>query len=93
WRQEKQQKNIEEIIRLASNMCDKLRSLKDKLEDLGDSIQKSSDLYEGVMRTLTTGKGNLIKQALKMQELGTPVTKKLSSTNEMLSSDEEETEN
>ncbi len=93
WRQEKQQKNIDEIIRLASNMYDKLRSLVDKLEDLGKNIQKSSDLYDDVMRTLTTGKGNLIKQALKMQELGTPVTKKLSSTNEMLSSDEEETEN
>lgn len=93
WRQEKQQKNIDEIIRLASNMYDKLRALVDKLEDLGKNIQKSSDLYDDVMRTLTTGKGNLIKQALKMQELGTPVTKKLSSTNEMLSSDEEETEN
>lgn len=93
WRQEKQQKNIDEIIRLASNMYDKLRALVDKLEDLGKNIQRSSDLYDDVMRTLTTGKGNLIKQALKMQELGTPVTKKLSSTNEMLSSDEEETEN
>lgn len=93
WRQEKQQKNIKEIIRLASNMYDKLALLVKKLEELGRNIRKSSDLYDDVMRTLRTGKGNLMQQAFKMQELGTPVTKKLSPPNETLSFDEEETEN
>ncbi len=77
WRHEKQNRNAREIARRAGALYDKLRSFVADMEALGRQIQTAQTTYESAFVRLTTGRGNLLRRAEELRELGAPVKKPL----------------
>ena len=50
------------------------------LEKLGSQLNTVQNTYDGAMNKLTTGKGNIVKSALKLEVLGAKMKKPLPKT-------------
>jgi DNA recombination protein RmuC len=70
WRTQKQQENSKKIANEAEAMYDKLVGFVEEMLLIGSSIQKTQDSYENAMKKLSSGRGNVIKRAQNMKELG-----------------------
>jgi DNA recombination protein RmuC len=77
WRQEYQNKNALEIARQSGDLLDKFYALLQDLNDLGARLSSAQKTYDDAINKLSTGKGNLIRRALRIQELGAKTKKKL----------------
>jgi len=77
WRVEYQNKNAIEIARQSGELFDKFKGFVDDLEDIGKKINATRGSYDDAMNKLSTGKGNLIRRAEKLRELGVKPEKKL----------------
>jgi DNA recombination protein RmuC len=78
WRQENQNRNAQEIARLAAALYDKLVGFVNTFEVVGKRLDDAKNAYQETHKQLATGKGNLIRQAEKFKELGVQPTKSLS---------------
>jgi DNA recombination protein RmuC len=77
WRVEYQNKNAVEIARQSGELYDKFKGFVDDLEDIGKKIKATRDSYDDAMNKLSTGKGNLMRRAEKIKELGAKTSKEL----------------
>ena len=77
WRVEYQNKNALEISRQSGELYDKFKGFVDDLEDIGKKINATRGSFDDAMNKLATGKGNLIRRAEKIRELGVKSEKKL----------------
>jgi DNA recombination protein RmuC len=73
WRNERQNQNAKIIADRASKLYDKLRLFLTDMEMVGQSLDKASQSYQGAMNKLSTGRGNVIRQAESFKELGVEV--------------------
>ncbi len=80
WRYEQQNENARLIADRAGALYDKLRGFAEDLERLGSQLATVNKTYDDAMNKLTHGRGNLIAQAIKFEELGVKVKKKLPKT-------------
>ncbi len=80
WRYERQNENARVIAEKAGSLYDKIRGFVEGLEKLGNQLNTANKTYDGVMNKLTTGHGNLIRQASSFVELGVKVKKTLPKT-------------
>ncbi|PSW03437.1 DNA recombination protein RmuC [Photobacterium lipolyticum] len=78
WRNEKQNQNAKEIADRASKLYDKLRLFVIDMEAVGGSLEKASQSYQGAMNKLSTGRGNMIRQAEGFKLLGVEVKRDIS---------------
>jgi DNA recombination protein RmuC len=78
WRYERQNENAKMIADKAGSLYDKIRGFVEDLEKLGNQLSTANKTYDGVMNKLTTGNGNLVRQASSFVELGVKVKKTLS---------------
>ena len=77
WKQEKQKKNVLEIARQSGLLYDKFVGFVDDLKEIGRKLDNAQNTYDAAMNKLTTGKGNLIKRAEHVRELGAKASKSL----------------
>jgi len=77
WKQEYQNRNVLEIAKLGGDMYDKFEGFSKDLIDVGKRIEDSKKSYEGAMNKLISGKGNLVRQAQRLKELGAKASKSL----------------
>jgi len=77
WKQEKQKKNVLEIARQSGLLYDKFVGFVDDLKEIGKKIDNAQNTYDAAMNKLTTGKGNLIRRAEHVRELGAKASKSL----------------
>lgn len=77
WKQERQVQNALEIAKSAGDMYDKLVGFSEDMIEVGKSMDKSKKVYEEAMNKLSTGKGNLIRRAEHLRELGAKTEKRL----------------
>jgi DNA recombination protein RmuC len=75
WKQEKQIKNALKIAVEAGNMYDKFVAVTEDLLKVGKSIDASKNLYVDAMNKFVEGKGNLLKRAEDLRELGIKTSK------------------
>lgn len=75
WSQEYQSRNAQEIARQAGNLYDKFVLFAGSIQAIGQRIEQSQEAYEQAYKQLASGKGNLIKQAEKLRELGVKPSK------------------
>lgn len=80
WRVEYQNKNALEISRQSGELFNKFKGFVDDLEDIGKKISATQGSYEAAMNKLSTGKGNLIRRAETIREMGVKTEKKLPQT-------------
>ena len=77
WRQDHQNKNALEIARQCGALYDKFVGFIDDMEKLGQRIDQAQTSYHDAFSKLKTGKGNLIRTAEKVRELGVKPSKTL----------------
>ncbi|MDX2319180.1 MAG: DNA recombination protein RmuC [Moritella sp.] len=77
WRYERQNQNAQLIAERAGKIYEKLRLFSHDMQDVGSALGKAQDSYDSAMKRLSSGKGNLIKQAQQFVDLGVEVKKPL----------------
>ncbi|MCE9678821.1 DNA recombination protein RmuC [Shewanella sp. AS1] len=77
WRYEYQNQNAQQIAKQAGKIYDKLCGYVEDMEKVGKAIESVDKHYQSAMGKLSTGKGNLIRQAHQMQQLGVATSKQL----------------
>ena len=77
WRQDHQNRNALEIAKQCGILYDKFVGFVDDLEKLGQRLDQAQTSYHDAFNKLKTGKGNLIRTAEKVRELGVKPSKNL----------------
>ena len=70
WKIEHQTKNVQDIAKKAGDLYDKFCGFLATLEQIGLAIQKAGEQYDNALKTLSTGKGSIIKRAEQLRTLG-----------------------
>lgn len=77
WRQDHQNRNALEIAKQCGTLYDKFVGFVDDLEKLGQRLDQAQSSYHDAFNKLKSGKGNLIRTAEKVRELGVKPSKNL----------------
>jgi len=77
WRQEQQNRNAQEIAKRGAELYDKLAGFVEDLNNLGVKLQQAQKAYDGAYSKLSGGRGNVIRQAEMLKELGVKPAKHL----------------
>lgn len=77
WRQDAQNRNAEEIARKAGALYDKFANLAQDMSKLGNNLNTAENTYQDAMRKLAEGKGNLIKRAEDLRNMGANAHKEI----------------
>ncbi len=80
WRYEYQNRNAMEIARQAGNLYDHFVRFVADLEKVGEHLEKARQSYDQAHKRLSTGRGNLVRRAEGLRELGIQNTKALSAS-------------
>ena len=77
WKQEYQNKNAMEIAKRGGALYDKFVLFVESMNDIGQRIRQTQDSYDEAMDRLSTGAGNLVRQAEMIRKLGAKTSKQL----------------
>ena len=77
WAVHKQNRNAQEIAGRAGLLYDKFAGFVDNLKQVGDRLQQAQQSYGAALGQLSTGAGNLMRQAELLRELGARNTKQI----------------
>ncbi|HJV25212.1 MAG TPA: DNA recombination protein RmuC [Aromatoleum sp.] len=77
WRQEAQNRNAQDIARRGAELYDKLVGFVEDLESLGGRLEQAQKAYHAAHNKLASGRGNVIRQAEMLKQLGVKPTKGL----------------
>jgi DNA recombination protein RmuC len=77
WRQERQKQNVQDIVSRGAELYDKLVGFVDDLKSVGDRLEQATSSYGLALNKLSTGKGNVIRQAEMLKALGVKPKKNL----------------
>jgi DNA recombination protein RmuC len=88
WHQEAQSRNAQEIAKRGAELYDRLCAFVADLEKVGERLRMAQDSYGEAMAKLGTNKGNVIRQAQMLKELGVKPTKSLPASLVELAGDE-----
>lgn len=77
WRQEAQTRNAQDIAKRGAELYDKLVGFVEDLESLGARLKQAQKEYDSAHNKLTGGRGNVIRQAEMLKELGVKPSKTL----------------
>jgi DNA recombination protein RmuC len=77
WKQEKQNHNAKEIAKCGGDLYNKLTSFVDDLQKIGDRLNQAQKSYDDAFNKFKSGRGNVIKQAEKLKEMGIKTSKSL----------------
>jgi DNA recombination protein RmuC len=88
WRQEAQSKNAQEIAKRGGDLYDKLCGFVDDLETVGNRLGQAQKAYDLAHGKLAGGRGNVIRQAEMLRDLGVKPTKSLPAATLAISADD-----
>jgi len=77
WRTQRQQDNALKIANEAEAMYDKLSLFVDEFVKIGSQIDKTKESYDTALNRLNSGRGNVIKRAKNVIELGVKTKKQI----------------
>ena len=77
WRQEAQTRNAQDIARRGAELYDKLAAFVGDLQKVGAKLKDAQSAYDDAEKRLSTGRGNVIRQAEMLRELGVKAGKAL----------------
>lgn len=63
-------KNTREIVKRGTALYEKLASFTETFERIGETLKTASAAYDTALGQLSAGKGNVIRQAEMLKELG-----------------------
>lgn len=77
WRQEAQNRNAQDIARRGGELYDKLVGFTEDFIKVGERLQSAQTSFEQARNKLVQGRGNVIRQAEMLRELGVKPNKAL----------------
>jgi DNA recombination protein RmuC len=77
WRQERQKQNVQDIVNRGAELYDKLVGFVEDLKCVGDRLEQAKTSYGLALGKLSTGRGNVIRQAEMLKSLGVKPKKNL----------------
>lgn len=77
WKREYQNQNALEIAKRGGQLYDKFVGFVSSMQELGSTITKAHNTYDKAFGQLTTGSGNLVRQAELMRKLEIKASKKI----------------
>ena len=77
WQQENQTRNALEIARQGGALYDKFVAFIADLEKIGNNLEQTRKNYDLAMNKLHDGRGNLVRSAEKLRDLGAKASKEL----------------
>ena len=70
WRTEYQNRNALEIAKRAGKICDQVALVADSLGEVGSRLDQAHKAWQKTSDRLSSGRGNLLRQAHQLQEMG-----------------------
>ena len=77
WRQEQQTQNAQEIAKRGAELYDKFVGFIEDLDGVGTRLAQAHAAYEGARKKLSEGRGNVVRQAEMLRDLGVKPAKNL----------------
>lgn len=77
WKRDAQSQNAQEIAERGALLYDKFAGFVETLQDVGASIDRSQKAYSKAFSQLSEGRGNLLRQAEMLKDLGVKPQKEL----------------
>ncbi len=77
WRIDQRNRNVEQLSKLAGDMYDKFVNFVASYEGVGQALNKAQQAWEGGRSQLSEGRGNLVRRAEKIRNLGISPKKSL----------------
>ena len=77
WQQERQTKNVEEIVRQGGALYDKVAMFAETFEDVGKKIDGVQTAYEKAFGQLASGKGHVLSRIENLRRLGVRATRQM----------------
>lgn len=77
WRIENQNRHAQEIASRAGALYEKFAGFAEDLEKVGLNIDRARNAYDDARKKLSTGRGNLVRQAEMLKEMGAETSKSL----------------
>jgi DNA recombination protein RmuC len=77
WDQERQARNVRNVIDRGSELYDKFVNFVSDLESVGKSLRAADQSYSTAMKKLSEGRGNLLRQVEMLKQLGIRTNKSL----------------
>ena len=77
WRQEAQSRNAQEIALRGAELYDKFAGFAKDFESLGQRLRQAQIAFDAAQGKLVSGRGNLIRQAEQLRDLGVKPSKTL----------------
>ncbi len=90
WKRENQVKNVQAIIERGTSLYEKIVGFTDTFLTLGDRVSVLQSDYEKALNQLSTGKGNVVRQAELLKNMSLTPKKRISAR--LLPAEEEEEE-
>lgn len=69
WKREYQVKNVQAIVERATSLYEKLVNFTESFDKIGKNLTGIQEAYDGAMKQLCTGAGNVIRQAEQLREM------------------------
>ena len=79
WRQEQQSRNSQDIAKRGAELYDRLVGFVEDLQTVGNRLAQAQTAYDGAFKKLTNNKGNVIRQAEMLRDLGVKPSKAMPS--------------
>ncbi len=77
WQIDRQSKNVEKIVKSASELYDKMAGASETFGAIGEQIGKLTQTYEKAKGQFYEGKGNVMRKAESLKELGVTPKKQI----------------
>lgn len=77
WQRERQDKNVELIVGHAGKLYDQFVRFMEAMNEVGACLGKANQAHQRALGRLSEGRGNLIKRAEDLRELGAKTARKL----------------
>jgi DNA recombination protein RmuC len=77
WQSERQNKNIEEVVRQSALLYDKFVGYVDTLKSVGKNLESAQQSYERALRQLHEGQGNVVHRLETLKQLGITPSKQI----------------
>ncbi len=77
WRNERQNRNVDEIAKLGGVLHDKFVAFAETLEKVGKQLDLTRGSYSDAMKHLSEGRGNLVSKAETLRQLGVKASKRV----------------
>ena len=77
WRYEYQNRHAISIAEPAGRICDQIALLEEAFREVGDRLGKAQVAWDTSYKRLTEGRGNLLRQAHQLRDLGAKARKEL----------------